>query len=221
MSEGIFGFIFDFDGTVADSGDGIVSAALEVYRCNELAAPSEEFLRRQIGLPARALFPGIEQPNLDFLIENFRETLTRDLSKSRISFPGVGRTLEALHQKGNKIGIATSKPHWLIMEIITDWEYANFLAWVQGVDGFPPKPDPEVILRCQKKLDARKYVMVGDRPEDMIAGKRASCFCIGITQGHSSSSELDSSGADIVYDSIVSLYEDLDNLVGLLEKSDR
>jgi phosphoglycolate phosphatase-like HAD superfamily hydrolase len=215
-----YGFIFDFDGTVADSGEGIVSAVLEVYKGNGMPAPSKEFLHRQIGLPAQALFPGVEGPELDGFIELFREFLTTDLATSRISFPGVGITLKTLHQMGHQIAIATSKPHRLIKQIVADWEYSNFLAWVQGVDGFPPKPDPEVILRCQKKLDARKYVMVGDRPEDMIAGKRASCFCIGITQGHSSSSELDSSGADIVYDSIVSLYEDLDNLVGLLEKSD-
>ena len=48
-----YGFIFDFDGTVADSGDGIVSAVLEVYKGNGMPAPSKEFLHRQIGLPAQ------------------------------------------------------------------------------------------------------------------------------------------------------------------------
>ena len=49
--------------------------------------------------------------------------------------------------------------------------------------------------------------MIGDRFIDMVAGKSAGCFCVGVLWGFGSEKELEDSGADILLDEPEKLLE--------------
>ena len=64
--------------------------------------------------------------------------------------------------------------------------------FVQGTDGFFPKPDPEVLRLCMQGLGAKSAVMFGDRIEDIQAAKLLGLPSIGIAHSaHSVDSLLD------------------------------
>lgn len=65
----------------------------------------------------------------------------------------------------------------------------HFSAVVSFEDYKKPKPDPEPLLIAMKmlKVKSNETVYVGDSPTDMLAGKRAGCFVVGIITTHSKS----------------------------------
>lgn len=76
------------------------------------------------------------------------------------------------------------------------------------------KPNPEGIDKVLKHLSVKadQAVMVGDLPVDIVAGKKAGLFTIGISHGFSSKEELEAAGADKVVDSLAELQAFIENL---------
>jgi len=63
---------------------------------------------------------------------------------------------------------------------------------VQGTDGFPCKPAPDVLLASMQGLGARpeECLMVGDSPADMEAGRRAGVKICAVSYGYGKREEL-------------------------------
>jgi phosphoglycolate phosphatase-like HAD superfamily hydrolase len=79
--------------------------------------------------------------------------------------------------------------------------------FIQGTDGFLPKPNPEVIDRCLKEFPGLRALMIGDRKEDMIAAKKAGIPSIGIAQSAHSEATLRSGGGVLTFKNVSGLYE--------------
>ena len=90
--------------------------------------------------------------------------------------------------------------------------FAELIDHVQGSTGLPPKPDPEVLIRSMKALDASRAVLIGDRPEDVLCAKNAGILAIGIAQTSFTTHELEATGADFVYASLIDFALDLEEL---------
>ncbi len=63
---------------------------------------------------------------------------------------------------------------------------------VQGTDGFPCKPAPDVILTALAALEAKPEdcLMVGDSVADMEAGRRAGVQICAVRYGYGNAAEL-------------------------------
>jgi phosphoglycolate phosphatase-like HAD superfamily hydrolase len=61
-----------------------------------------------------------------------------------------------------------------------------FFEHVQGTDGFPCKPAPDVIVAAMHALNAdpEQCLMVGDSPADMEAGRRAGVKICAVRYGY-------------------------------------
>jgi phosphoglycolate phosphatase len=84
---------------------------------------------------------------------------------------------------------------------------------IQGTDNFPPKPSPDVVLKCIESLGTKLNFMVGDRTEDMIAGKLAGCTTVGLEQGSHDKKKLINAGADFVFSGIQEFSAELDSFL--------
>jgi phosphoglycolate phosphatase-like HAD superfamily hydrolase len=63
---------------------------------------------------------------------------------------------------------------------------------VQGTDGFPAKPEPDVILKSLRVLDAdpKECLLVGDSAADMEAGRRAGVWTCAVRWGYGNHQEM-------------------------------
>ena len=216
LSETKFTLIFDLDGTLIDSFDQIASISNRVRRTLGVTEIPEPEVKSKIGLPVESLFFDFSPDRLPKVVEMFREYLHEQISLHNPAFKGSRNLLLQLKQYGYGVAVATSKPHILACEVIANSELDQLVDFVQGVDGFLPKPDPEVIKRCQARLRAQIYIMVGDRPEDMLAGIKSNCYTVGIAQGTFNEIELRTCGAHESFESIKALHEDL---LGVLNRA--
>ena len=180
-------YLFDVDGTLVDSACDICGAIQEVLSGTDRDDVPDTFLRRYIGLHLlelfRDLFPAYSAEQIDDLIVQYRRIYpARDHAMTR-PYPGVAEMLAAL--PGRK-STATTKGTPTTRTVLDKFGLLPYFDHVQGTDGFPAKPAPDVILASLAIFGAAagECLLVGDSPADMEAGKRAGVKTCAVLYGY-------------------------------------
>ena len=187
-------YLFDVDGTLLDSAADIVGAIQEVLAANGRAnAVDFDSLKNYIGhhlaAPFGEIFPDYSPAQTDELIRQYRVIyLARGHKMTRV-YPGVPEALAAL--PGRK-STATTKGSPTTRAVLEQFGLIQYFDHVQGTDGFPYKPAPDVILTALAARGARPEdcLMVGDSPADMEAGKRAGVKICAVRYGYGKPEDL-------------------------------
>jgi HAD superfamily hydrolase (TIGR01509 family) len=98
-------------------------------------------------------------------------------------YPGVVETIAAL--PGLK-STATTKGTPTTRLILERFGLLPYFAHVQGTDGFPCKPEPDVIYKSLEALSVapEDCLFIGDSVPDMQAGRRAGVKTCGVRYGY-------------------------------------
>jgi phosphoglycolate phosphatase len=184
-------YLFDVDGTLMDSAPDICAAQMQVLAANGRGDVSEAFLRRYIGRHLIGLFQdlGFASDAMEPLIQSYRITYwDRKHAATRV-FPGVAEMLDSL---GGRKSTATIKTTHTTRGVLEQFGLLRHFVHVQGTDGFPAKPEPDVILASLRALgaDPQECLLVGDSPADMEAGRRAGVRTCAVRWGYGNHEEM-------------------------------
>lgn len=201
-------YLFDIDGTLLDSAEDICGAVQHVISAagHPPSRPTDfEYLRSFIGLHLHAcfseVFPEFTLEQRDQLIADYRSTyLGRGHQQTRI-YPGV---VEGLAQLGGRKSTATTKGTPTTRAVLDQFGLLRFFDSVQGTDGFPCKPAPDVILTALAALGAepKDCLMVGDSPADVAAAHAAGVRICVTTYGYGNPEELAAAQPDYWIDDL-------------------
>ncbi len=174
-----------------DSAADICATIQHVLISRGRADVSDEFLRLYIGRHLFDLFLDLEfaQSDLDGMLADYREHYySREHSLTRV-YPGVA---EALGRIGGRKSTATTKGTAGTRSILERFGLLAHFDHVQGTDGFPAKPEPDVILKSIEVFSARpeECLFVGDSPADMEAGRRAGVKICAVRYGYGDHTEM-------------------------------
>jgi phosphoglycolate phosphatase len=188
--------VFDLDGTLVDSLPDIISSFRHGFTGLGLPVPHETEVHALIGLPLEAMYATFAPAHVPALVAAYREHYPRNyLNRSR-PFPGVVEVLRALRERGYAVAIATTKRTDVARRFVEALGLAAEVDLVQGTDGFPHKPAPDVILRALAALGAEGLWMVGDTTHDIHAGKAAGLRTYAVTWGTHTPEVLAGAGPD-------------------------
>ena len=187
-------YLFDIDGTLLDSAPDICGAVQDVLAHRPPArSVSFEYLRGFIGLHLIDLFtdvyPGSTREEIDAFIQHYRRLyLAREHCQTK-PFPGV---IEALSLLGGRKSTATTKGTPTTRAVLEKFGLLHLFDHVQGTDGIPYKPAPDVVLAALAALGASPddCLFVGDSPADMEAGRRAGVRTCAVRYGYGKADEL-------------------------------
>jgi len=186
-------YLFDVDGTLLDSAADICGAIQLVLSTTRQNAVSDDFLRCYIGRHLVDLFqdlmPELSREQMDLMVADYRRIyLARNHGATR-AFPGVAEVLAALPGKKST---ATTKGTPTTRVVLERFGLLPYFDHVQGTDGFPAKPEPDVILASLKVLGAapEDCLLVGDAAADMEAGRRAGVKTCAVTWGYGKREDL-------------------------------
>jgi phosphoglycolate phosphatase len=178
-------YLFDVDGTLVDSAADICGTIQQVLHASGRNDVSDALLRRYIGRHLIDLFTDLEFPpdSIDAMVTDYRAIYTASGHVNTSVYPGVAEMLKTLggwKSTATTKGTPTTK---VILEKLGLIEYFNH---VQGTDGFPAKPEPDVILKSLEIFDVlpEECLMVGDAPSDMEAGRRAGVKTCAVRYGY-------------------------------------
>lgn len=180
-------YLFDLDGTLLDSAPDICAAVQHVLSEHVAAPLSFEYLRSFVGFHLDAVFtdviPNASRAQLDGMIQTYKTTYLGRCHASTRVFPGV---VEALSSLGGRKGTATTKGTPTTRAVLEQFGLLPYFDHVQGTDGFPCKPAPDVLLRSIEALGAspEDCLFVGDAETDMEAGRRAGVRTCAVRYGY-------------------------------------
>jgi HAD superfamily hydrolase (TIGR01509 family) len=184
-------YLFDVDGTLMHSEPDITAAIQEVLRAKGRTGVSAAFLRTYIGRHLLDVFldVGFERCAIDQLIADYRVIYLARKHASTSVYPGVAQMLGSL--PGRK-STATTKGTPTTRAILEQFGLLSHFDHVQGTDGFPAKPEPDVILAALAALGAspKDCLFVGDSAADMEAGQRAGVQRCAVRWGYGDVAEM-------------------------------
>lgn len=208
MTGKIRGIIFDFDGTLVDATDAILQCVRLVARGCGFSDPPADDVQRMIGRPLVDIFsaavPAASPVDVDRYVEEYRRLFfPRCASRIRV-LPGVARTLAHLSSRFY-LGIATSRTSDGAVRILETLGLRRYISAVVGIEDVEKtKPEPEPVLKALRLLDIppESGIMVGDTPDDVLAGRTAGVMAVGVTTGAHGRDALMDAGADHVVDDL-------------------
>jgi HAD superfamily hydrolase (TIGR01509 family) len=184
-------YLFDVDGTLMDSASDICGTIQHVLVSRGRLDVDDVFLRRYIGLHLLDLFLDLGFPReaIDEMIADYRVHYYACAHAGTRVYPGVA---DALAKLGGRKSTATTKGTTGTRTILEQFGLLRYFDHVQGTDGFPAKPEPDVILASLRVFGARpeECLLVGDAPADMEAGRRAGVKTCAVRYGYGDPEEL-------------------------------
>ena len=199
--------LFDLDGTLTDSIDGIVNAVC--YACKELGIriPTQEELLEFIGPPMTYSFTthfGLEGEELEKAIDLYHVYYTDRGWKENRVIDGIVPMLEELKAKNKRMALCTNKPEHYAQQIMDLFGLTEYMEFIGGSSYEADRMYKwKVIKHTLDSMDVKDKntaVMVGDSHFDVEGADRVGVKTIGVTFGYGTRQELENAGAILVVD---------------------
>jgi phosphoglycolate phosphatase len=202
--------LFDVDGTFVDSTEPILTALNDAFVNNALPPVSVDELWRFVGPP---IYQALQSVVHDWgeptdlvpkLVSDFRKVYQPLSLELAATYSGVSAMLQDVSRVA-RLGVVTSKPAAYARPILERLDFAEYFEVIEGPDvRTEVEPKAITLRRGLAAMDVepseRQILMVGDRRQDVEAGRACNVQTVGVTWGFGSREELESAAADTVID---------------------
>ena len=206
--------VFDLDGTLINSLEDLADSGNEVLKKYGKPAQPVDAFRYFVGNGSKKLIerilPDMDEAGVEKALAEYKEIYAKNLLHKTKPYGGIVEMLGELKKRGIKIGVCTNK-HMSAAEELLGHLFAEgtFDAYVGGRAGVPHKPDPANVFYVLEKLGVKpeETVYLGDTSVDMETAHNTGALAVGVTWGFRPKKELIESGAEILLDSPMELFE--------------
>lgn len=205
--------LFDLDGTLTESGEGIINCVQ--YALEKLGKKEEhpENLQCFIGPPLKEQFmkyAGLSEEEGEKAVVYYRERYTTTGIFENRLYPKIPELLELLKINNKILAVASSKPEVYAKQILEHFQIADYFTAIVGseLDGRRTEKAEvieEALRRMHLEEERDKVLMVGDRSHDVQGAISCGLQCIGVAYGYGSREELEKAGAVYIADSVEDL----------------
>ncbi len=202
--------LFDLDGTLTDSGEGIINCAILALEHFGLPIPSRETLRVFVGPPLHESFIrfGVPADKAEEAVEVYRSRYIPIGKFENTPYPGIRELLEKLKAEGHKLYVATSKPEQMSIDILEHFDLAKYFDRICGASLDTSRTDKAAVIAYLQELTGKQEhtIMVGDTKFDVIGAKKHGIPTIGVSWGYGTVEDLRNAGAAAIAHSMEELY---------------
>ena len=203
--------LFDLDGTLTDSGEGIINCVKLALNHYGIKVDNEESLRVFIGPPLQKTFVefGIPKEEVDNAIKIYRDRYIPIGKFENRPYDGIRELLEKLRDSGCKLYVATSKPEETALEILDHFDMTKYFDIVCGASFDVSRHSKDKVIeylleRIGEKIDA---VMVGDTAFDVLGAKANGIPTVGVSWGFGKVADMVEAGAIGIANTMDELYD--------------
>ena len=190
---------FDLDGTLTDSGEGIMNCATLGLEHFGLPVPSREEMRFFVGPPLDQTFIkfGVPADKTQEAIEVFRGRYRTVGKFENFPYPGIREALETLKAQGHRLFVATSKPEILANEVLDHFDLAKYFEQIAGatLDGSRSHKADVITYLLGLTGDVGQTLMVGDTAYDVLGAAEHGIPTIGVSWGYGEVADMEKAGA--------------------------
>lgn len=198
--------VFDWAGTTVDYGSSAPSQVFDqVFRTAGLELTKEE-INRPMGLEKKAHIRELltcesgnrqwqerygrnwNEEDVEKLYQEFENTLHKVVADRSDPLDGVVETVETLRRSGLKIGSTTGYNNWMMEQVLPRAAAGGYIpdcVVTPDATGMG-RPTPFMLFECMRQMKVYPpchVVKVGDTVADVLEGKNAGAFSVGILTG--------------------------------------
>lgn len=203
--------LFDLDGTLTDSGEGIINCASLALAHFGLPVPDRTAMRVFVGPPLDETFIkfGVPADKADEAIAVYRSRYTTVGKFENYPYPGIEELLKKLKQQGHRLFVATSKPEGMSIEILSHFGLAEYFEMICGatLDGSRSKKADVIAYLLRRTGGAENIVMVGDTHLDILGAAAHGIPGIGVAWGYGETADMERAGAIGIAHSVDELFD--------------
>ena len=205
--------LFDLDGTLTDSGEGIINSVKNALNYFKIEVNNKEELKRFIGPPlgeSFCNFYNLSEEESKIAIEKYREYFKEKGIFENKVYDGIDKLLEKLYGNDKKIFLATSKPEHFARQILKHFDLEKYFTYVKGATmdlSISKKPQIVELTIKECNLNLEETIMIGDRKEDIIGAKENGIDSVGALYGYGDYEELSKEGATYIIKDVKELSE--------------
>ena len=191
--------LFDLDGTLTDSGEGIINCSIVALEHYGLPIPSREEMRVFVGPPLRDTMVkyGVPPEKAEESVQIFRRRYESVGIFENYPYPGIAELLGALKVSGHTLYVATSKPEYMAQQVLDRFGLSKYFDRICGAlsDASRDKKEDVIAYLLKQSGDPQHAVMVGDTKFDVIGAAFHGIPTIGVTWGYGTEESMLSAGA--------------------------
>lgn len=193
--------LFDLDGTLTDSGEGIMHCAELTLAHYGLPIPTRTQMRSIVGPPLKDSFRryGIIESELENAVAFYREHYLAVGQFENFPYPGIAQLLEKLRADGHKLYVATSKPETMAQNILTHFGLAQYFDVICGAASDSNRSTKEAVIEHLLSLLESKenLIMVGDTIFDVKGAAYHNIPTVAVSWGYGVVADMQAAGAKI------------------------
>ena len=205
--------LFDLDGTLTDSGEGIMNCAMYALSHYGIPTPSEKELRTFVGPPLTETFArfGVPEEKLEEAVRIYRSRYLPIGKFENHPYPGIQELLAKLKADGHTLYVATSKPEVTSIEILEHFGMDGYFERICGASTDFSRNSKEAVIAYLLDICGAKEntVMVGDTAYDVIGAKAHAIPTIGVSWGYGLVQDMEAAGAVAIAHTMDELYDHL------------
>ncbi len=184
---------FDLDGTISDSGQGIMNGLTYAQEKLQLRPLTLEEKRSCIGPPfAQSLMRlwNLSFEEAEHVIDVYREYYTVTGIFENYLYPDIERLLKELTSSGYEVRICSAKPLNMVKTVLQHFNIDKYFTTLTGAEMHGKYPGKGILIEQILKEEPSKAIMVGDRSDDIEGAKHNNITSIGVLWGYGSKEEL-------------------------------
>lgn len=193
--------LFDLDGTLTPSEEGIIRSASYALEQMGRPVPSYDEMKKFIGPPLKYSFMtigGMTEDEAEQATAKYRERFSEVGWMENSVYPGIPAMLKALKRAGVRLGVATGKPQVFTDKIIDRFGLRPYFVRVCGITLTDHNADKKKLITAAMPEGCKRACMVGDRKFDIEAARALGLDAIGVLYGYGSREELEEAGATAI-----------------------
>lgn len=203
--------LFDLDGTLTDSGEGIINCVIYALERFGLPIPSRDSLRYFVGPPLHESFikQGVPADQAEKAVAVYRERYIPIGKFENTPYPGIRELLETLKAEGHTLYVATSKPEQISIDVLEHFDLAKYFDRICGATMDTSRSNKEAVIAYLLEQNGRtdNIIMVGDTKFDVIGAKAHGIPCIGVSWGYGEIQDMLEAGASAIVNSTEELLD--------------
>ncbi len=197
--------LFDLDGTITESGEGITKSVQYALKHFGIEVEDLKELDKFIGPPLKdsyKKFYNFDDEKAELGLIKYREYYSDKGIYENKLYDGITELLDTLKTHNKKIILATSKPEVHAKQILKYFNIDTYFTYIAGADFEETRVNKGDVIKYALNeaniTDLSKVIMVGDREYDIIGAKDNNIKSIGVLYGYGDVVELTQARADYI-----------------------
>lgn len=189
--------LFDLDGTITDSKEGILNCFRYALDTFGVDGSDEEKMMQVMGPPLKESFMrlyGLSEAQTVVALQKYRERYNDVGIYENCLYDGITNLLAACKRAGYRIALATSKPEVFSARIVAHFGLEPYFDLVTGASLDESRSTKEAVIAHilrSMEIEPSRALMIGDRKHDLIGAQICGLDAVGVLYGYGSRAELE------------------------------